>query len=126
MSVKDVPERVRRLIVDAIDSVSELEALLLFRANADRTWTPEEAGARLYVSELVATHVLAVLATRGFFACEGGRYQYRPVTNDIDEAVTALAAAYATNLIGVTHLIHAKPSVSVLQFAEAFRLRKDP
>lgn len=125
MSVKDVPDRVRRLIIEAIDSVTELEAVLLLRAHADRCWTPDEAGARLYVSALVAAHVLTVLTTRGFFAREGECYRYRPASAELEQVTAELASSYASNLIGVTHLIHAKPAASILQFAEAFRLRKD-
>jgi hypothetical protein len=125
MPVKDTPEAVRRLILEAIDSVAELEAVLLLRTHPDRSWTSEEAGQRLYVSDFVAAHVLAQLAARGFLVAEDRRYRYRPASSDLDQAVTALASAYASDLIGVTRLIHAKPAASVLQFAEAFRVRKD-
>lgn len=121
----EIPETVRRLILEAIDSVPELEAVLLLRSHADRDWNAEEAGARLYVSVTVAAHVLSILAQRGLLTMTGERYRYAPTTTELDAAVTKLAATYATNLIGVTHLIHSKPSPSVLQFADAFRLRKE-
>jgi hypothetical protein len=125
MPVADIPEPVRRLIVDLIDSIPELEAILLLRAHRDRAWTAEEAGARLYVSVTVAAHVLAVLAERGFVARAALGFRYAPATPELDQLVATLATVYAQNLIAVTHLIHSKPATSIRQFADAFRLRKD-
>jgi hypothetical protein len=126
MPRSEIPEAVRRLIVESIDSVPELETILLLRKHADRAWSIDETGARLYVSTTVATHVLAVLSHRGFLVADGDGYRYSPATPELETTVTALATAYAANLIDVTHMIHRKPSPSVLQFADAFRLRKDP
>jgi len=125
MLLEEIPEAVRRLVVEAIDSVPELEAVLLLRSHADRDWSVEEAGARLYVSVTVAAHVLDVLTQRGFLTRTGERYRYAPTTMELDAAVAMLAATYATKLIAVTRLIHSKPSPSVMQFADAFRLRKE-
>ena len=67
MAANRIPEAVRQLIADSIDSIAELEAILLLRRERDRFWSVEEAGRRLYVSEVVAGHVLSVLTERGFF-----------------------------------------------------------
>jgi hypothetical protein len=124
--IAEIPETVRRFVIANIDSVPELEAVLLLRSHADRDWSAEDAGARLYVSVMMAAHVLGVLTQRGLLSMTGERYRYAPASTELDAAVATLAATYATNLIAVTHLIHSKPSPSVLQFADAFRLRKEP
>lgn len=125
--LKEIPETVRRLISESIGSVPELEAILLLRSDRARAraWTADDAGARLYVSHTVAAHILATLASKGFFVANDERYRYAPATPALEAAVTALASAYTTNLIAVTHLIHTRPATSVLQFAEAFRMRKE-
>lgn len=125
MPLTEIPEHVRRFIVEAIDSVPELEALLLLRAHPDRRWSAEEAGARLYVSTTMASHLLNALAGRGLLARDGEQYRYAPAQPELDAVVADLAATYATRLITVTRLIHAKPAASVRQFADAFRLRKE-
>jgi hypothetical protein len=125
MPLNEVPEPVRRFIVEAIDSVPELEALLLLRAHRDRAWSPEAAGARLYVSLPVATHVLTALAGRGLLVADDEGFRYAPSRPELETVVGDLAAAYSSQLIAVTRLIHAKPAPSVLQFADAFRLRKE-
>ena len=119
-----IPPAARALIAERIDSVPELEAVLLFRTEARRTWTPEEAGQRLYVSTTVASHVLAELADRGFFAREAEAYRYAPASPELAAAVDELASAYSRHLVAVTNLIHSKPSQSVRDFANAFRLRR--
>lgn len=125
MVSSNIPENVRLLIIEKLDSVPELEAVLLLRGESSRTWTVSEAGARLYVSTTVAAHVLAVLHERGFLTKVGEAYRYAPAAPEVDRTVGDLAHTYATNLIAVTRLIHAKPAASIRQFADAFRLRKD-
>jgi len=125
MPLTEVPEHVRRFIVEAIDSVPELEALLLLRTHRDRTWSPEDAGARLYVSVPVARHVLSSLTARGLLVSDAGAFRYAPSSADLETVIADLSTSYAAHLIAVTRLIHGKPAPSVLQFADAFRLRKE-
>lgn len=120
-----VPETVRHVIAEHIDSVPELEAILLLRRARHQEWTADAAGARLYVSTTVAEHVLTALATRGFFTSTSGRFRYAPATPQLEAAVEELAVAYSEQLVTVTHLIHSKPGGGVRQFAEAFDLRKE-
>jgi hypothetical protein len=126
MTLMEIPDRVRRFIVDAIDSVPELEALLLLRTHADRAWSAHDAGARLYVSSTMAAHLLNTLTARGLLRRDGDYYRYGPARPEMDDVVNDLAATYVARLIDVTRLIHAKPAASVRQFADAFRLRKEP
>ena len=125
MTSREVSNSVRRLIVESIDTVSELEAILLLREHRDIEWTADEAARRLYVSLAVSGHILNVLSKRGFLAESGKRYRYSPATPALEAATEELAGCYSRDLIAVTQLIHAKPTPSVLQFADAFRVRKD-
>ena len=125
MSSPNVPERARRLVLEAIDSVAELEALLLLRETPGQRWSIEAASARLYVNHDVAVDALAGLERRGFLEESPEGFVYRPRSPELAEDVTALARAYSTSLVAVTHLIHSKPSSSVQDFARAFRLRKE-
>jgi hypothetical protein len=121
---RDISEPVKRLIAERIDSIPELEAILLLREHPNERWTAMETGQRLYVSTIVASHILSELAGRGFFSCDESSYRYDPATAELAALVDALADAYAHHLVEVTHMIHGKPSASVRQFADAFRLRK--
>lgn len=121
----DIPESVKQLIAERIDSVPELETILLLREYREQQWTAAEAGQRLYVSTAVASHILSELTTRGFLSCGEATYRYAPATPELEATIDQLAEAYSHRLVEVTHMIHAKPSPSVRQFADAFRLRKD-
>jgi hypothetical protein len=124
MAGDDIPDAVRRLIAERIDSIPELEAVLLLREYRMREWTAADAGVRLYVSKTVAAYILSVLEERGFLACDGQNYRYAPASSELEGTVDELVHAYTQHLVAVTQLVHAKPSASVRQFADAFRLRK--
>lgn len=125
MTGEAVPDAVRRLIAERIDSIPELEAVLLLRQHRDQSWSVEEAGQRPYVSSTMAAHILGVLTERGFLARTHQHFQYVPASPELEADVTLLASTYAKHLIAVTHIVHAKPSASVRLFAQAFRFRKD-
>jgi hypothetical protein len=122
---EDIPDDVRRLIADSIDSIPELEAILLLRECRPRTWTAAQAGERLYVSKTVAVHVLGILQQRGVFAGNGESFRYAPASPELEATIDALAITYSRHLVAVTRLVHAKPSPGVRHFAEAFRFRKE-
>jgi hypothetical protein len=125
MSSSDLPERVQELLLEAIDSVAELEALLLLRSTPDQRWTVEATSARLYIGPALAAQALTGLARRGFLNEDAEGFAFQPSSPALAGDVTALARAYATSLIQVTNLIHSKPSSSIQDFARAFRIRKD-
>ena len=125
MTGPDIPEVVRRLIAERIDSIPELEAILLLRQDRTLSWNVEDAGKALYVSPTVAAHILRILTERQFFSCSDDRYRYAPGSAQLEAAVDVLATTYSRRLIEVTKIVHAKPSTSVRLFADAFRLRKD-
>jgi hypothetical protein len=121
----DIPENVKRLIAERIESIPELEAVLLLKDHPERDWDADEAGARLYVSRLMAAHLLAALAGRGLLRRTGETYRYLPATDSLRADVDDLAQCYSRHLVAVTQLVHARPGVSVRSFADAFRFRKD-
>jgi hypothetical protein len=125
MSDGVVPDAVRKLLTERIDSIPELEAILLLRQHRNQSWSVEEAGQRLYLSPAVASHVLTVLTERGFLTRTLQRYQYAPESTELEAGVTLLAETYSKHLIAVTNIVHAKPSAGVRLFAQAFRFRKD-
>jgi hypothetical protein len=122
---KDISDSVKQLILARIDSVPELETILLLREHAEHWWTAAETGQRIYVSPTVAAHILSQLAERGFLASGEASYRYSPETDELRNTVDELARAYSHHLVEVTRMIHSKPSASVRQFADAFVLRKD-
>jgi hypothetical protein len=124
MAESPLTESVRDFIANHIDSVAELEALLLIRRYPQSSWSAAALAERLYIPEEQAGEAAERLHLLGLAVAKGGTYRYGPSTPELDEAVGRVAEAYSKYLIPVTNLIHSKPQSRVQQFAEAFRLRK--
>jgi hypothetical protein len=119
-----IPAEVRDFIVNYIDSIAQLEALLLLRASPGEQWTSALVASRLYIDAPAAEDELGRLCARGLIACNDKIYCYVGNNSDLDSLVDRLAVLYARHLIPVTNLIHDKPG-RIREFASAFRLRKD-
>ena len=129
MSDSVIPADARQFLLNAIDSIAQLEGLLWLRAHAGESWDGTTLARQLYISDAEAAVLLEHLARRGLVAVEDRmdlrHYAYRPVTDELDAMVTQIDDLYRRYLIPVAHLVHAKPQSSIEAFADAFRLRKD-
>jgi hypothetical protein len=125
MTGEALPDVVRAFVLKHLDSVAELEALLLVRANGGRAWDNSQLAARLYISDAEANLVLHALHRRSLVSREGAGYRYDPRPETLPGEVDALAEAYPRFLIPITKLIHGKPRASLRDFADAFRLREE-
>ena len=122
-----IPDDIRQFIVDKIDSVAELEGLLLMYKNPETSWNIEELSQRLYISEAQTGEVVERLHSLGFLAVrqdDPPNYRYQPSSDKLAGMVEQLDEFYAKYLVPVTNLIHNKPRTKVQQFADAFKLRK--
>ena len=122
-----IPDDVRQFIVDKIDSVAELEGLLLLCRNPEAEWNIEKLAQRLYISQQQTEDILAHLYSLGFLAVKEGEsptYRYQSNSPDLAEIVDRVAEIYSNYLIPVTNLIHSKPQTQVQKFADAVKFRK--
>ena len=124
MAGDSIPDDVRDFVVKFIDSVAEIEALLLLRRENMLAWSAGSVAERLYVSPDVAAAVLGRLHSHDLLSREGSHYRYACIAPELSDLVDRTADIYARQLIPMTHLIHTKPS-RIRQFANAFKLRKD-
>lgn len=124
-----IPDTIRRFILTSIISVPYLEAMLLLRSAPAQWWDGKKVAQRLYMPEKAAEALLDELHAAGVLAVTDGEprsYRYNPTTDDLRQIIDELADTYAKHLVEVTHLIHSKTSKKAQQFADAFKLRKDP
>jgi hypothetical protein len=121
-----LPEGVRLFIFQNIDSVPELELLLLL-ADRVRDLDVPEAAARVYVEEDKARRLIEKLRRRNLVEAFGepARYRFAPADAEDERRVRQLSQAYRTQLVAMANLIHSKASASVQEFARAFDLKKD-
>lgn len=123
MAGEAIAPEVREFILRHIDSIAQLEALLLLRANANEEWDASRTAKRLYATEVEVAEALARLCEHGLLVSREGRYRFHCATPRLAAAVERLAEAHARQLIPVTALIHSKPP-RIRLFANAFRFRK--
>ena len=127
MSPKDIPDDVRRFILTSVPSVPYIESLLLLRREPDSNWDAAQLARRIYVPEAQAAQLLEALESSGVAARASGEeaaYRYAPAA-ELSSMLDKVAAHYASNLLGVTDLIHSSLNRRAHQFADAFRWRKD-
>lgn len=124
MTGERIPDDIQDFIIRHVDSVTQLEALLLLRGNPGETWDLSKTARRLYTTEQEVAEVLARLCADGLLSVSNGFYRYDCATPEERNLVDRLADIYSRQLIAVTNMIHAKPR-RIRQFADAFRLRKD-
>jgi hypothetical protein len=120
----DIPEDLREFVTQQIDSIAQLEALLLLRDHAPEEWSSDRVAARLYVAEDETARLLADLHQKGFLNQSDNRFSFSCRTPELETMVTRVAQLYRQKLIPVTNLIHSKQK-RIQQFADAFRLRKE-
>lgn len=122
------PDDVRRFIERNIDSLEELEVLLLLYRRPDKGWTAEAVAGALYTHAQSAGNKLLSLQRRGLAEMRDEQgisvFQGRsPGPNA--PLVERLARLYAERRLTVTNIIYAKPLPNVQAFADAFDLRRE-
>ena len=122
--MKNIPDDIHRFLLANIESVEQLEVLLLLWRGADTDWTAEAVARALYSQPSSVARRLATLHHKGLLAQTDGRYRYAPKTDALGETVTRLADLYRERRVAVITVIASKPMENVRAFSDAFRLRK--
>jgi predicted transcriptional regulator len=122
-----IPDDVKEFILEILDSVAQLEGLLLLRGNPEAGWKVEELAKRLYIDREQAAKILEHLCTQGLLIVKKAgstTYHYQPESSELRQMVERLAETYSKYLVPVTNLIHSKPQTRVQQFADAFKIKR--
>lgn len=125
MDETNIPAEVRRLLAEHIDSVEQLEMLLLlFRSGTE--WTVDAVGEELRTSRASVLRRIQDLTQRRFLVRGSGPESYRFAKDNESRnaAVEALARVYAERPYTVIDLIFSKPIDNLRVYADAFRFRK--
>ena len=124
-----LPEDVLRLIADDLESMEQVEILLLLRGDEARARTANDVAAQLRLQGASAAKNLAALEVRGLVAADGASppaYRYAPRTAEQRAAVDGLVVAYNTRPVTLVKAIYDRPPATnaLRTFADAFRIRK--
>ena len=127
MSVKALPDDVARFLSQHIDSVEQLEVLLLLHRAAESSWTAEMVAAALYTQPISAGRRLASLCEHGLLEQVGDDPPaYRYVADPVErrELISTLADTYRERRVAVVTAIASNPMENVRAFSDAFRIRR--
>jgi len=125
----ELSARVCQFIDQNIESLAQLETLLLLRRHPDKSWDSAGIAKALYIAPEQAARLLADLGRRGMTSATAAsslHYSFIPSSADYDATIAEVALAYEERRVAVISLIYSKPLNKVQTFADAFRLRKEP
>lgn len=111
-----------------IESLAQLETLLLMRQDPARRWDCAELSRALYITTDMCAGLVGELVQRGFVVkvADGeDQFQYRPANPRFDQLLGELAVIYQQRRVAVITQIYSKPQKKVQTFADAFRLRRE-
>jgi hypothetical protein len=120
-----VPDVIREFIIKRIDSIVQIEALLLIRSNPQEEWSAAQIAARVYVSEAEAADALERLCAADLLRSNDGKYRLDGISPQHAALIDQLLTVYKRHLIPVTNIVHSK-SRRIDSFADAFIFRKGP
>ncbi len=132
MAVADssgIPPDILQFLDEVIHSVEQLEVLLLLQKDGERWWAAEEVAAALRASHTSIQQRLDDLTERGLAESHpDGRTHFRARFDDanVDRTLRSLAEVYRDRRVAVIDRIFCKPKASLLGFANAFRIKKEP
>jgi hypothetical protein len=113
MTSPEIPARVLQFLAERIDTVPQLEALLLLWENPQRLWSEEDLAGRIYVGRQVAATILQSLQRKQLATAEPApdvRYRYNPQWDPSGELMPEVAASYRRHLVPLATFIHSRAS----------------
>lgn len=128
MSESGFSEELDKFIAAEIQSLEQMEILLLLSGNPHRWWTAHSVYEVVKSSPASVEERLEDLTRREILRSEGEseiRYQFAPPSEQIWKAVNELREAYKERPVKVVQAIYSKPPDAIQEFARAFRVRKD-
>lgn len=127
MSSGEITPDIERFIYDNINSIEQLEILLLLASTPHQEWSAAEAAQKLYRQPDSVARCLEDLLKPGIFSVrQESPPLYRYAANPRqDTLVQGLDKAYQIRKDAVIQLIFTRPSDSLRAFSNAFRIRGD-
>lgn len=120
-----LPSDVHQFLYQNIDSVEQLEVLLLLLGTPERGWGTDEVARELYSHPASIARRLALLLGQGLLReTDPGCYQYAPRSDELHATVLRVAETYRERRVAVVTLIASKPIENVRAFSDAFRIRR--
>lgn len=110
--MKDEPisNNIQRFINTSIDSIPQLEALLLIQKNPEVIWDFESLSRALFIQPKLAIEFLRKLCSAGFLRVlpntNPRSYEYVHPNLEVRQMLSELAEVYSKHLILITNMVH--------------------
>lgn len=126
MLLRDVviSAQVHSFIFRYIDSVEQLEVLLLLSSDSSKVWSAEALSKHLRSSRTSVDQRLKLLCNESLVVCVDDTYQFVPTDPALAEIVEQVASVYKTHRHRLFELIFS-PSKKARDFSDAFRVTSD-
>jgi hypothetical protein len=121
-------ERARWFIRRYLRTIEQLEVLLLVARTPDRYWSAAEAASALQLPSDRVAGALEQLAAANLLdvrLLDDVRYKYSPTAEDRALGVADLEEEYARDRVGMISELIKRRSGALVEFADAFRLRRE-
>lgn len=126
-----LPDEIKAFVLEHVDSVEQLEVLLLLRERRDRSWTASDVSREIRsATESAANRLKSLLAKKLLVQdpdsalADELAYRFQPPSEKIDFLVGRLAETYRTRRFTVMNVIFSKPAEAIRTFADAFKIKK--
>lgn len=123
----DLPPALRAFLHSCIESITEVELLLLMRGS-ERPRTARDVASELGVPISVARRTVETLTARGLLEVQVGQetaYRFRPKSQELTRYCDLLAQYYITSRQSVLGFVATESRLAIKRFSDAFKLR-DP
>jgi hypothetical protein len=123
---EDISEKLKQFIFAHIDSVEQLEVLLIFHRDSGKCWDVQALSNELRANPTSIGKRIASLKTLGLITpqTDPSKYCYHPKTPELAALTDSLAQAYKVRRHRVLELIFSSMK-RAKDFADAFKVRKD-
>jgi hypothetical protein len=127
MAESRLPDAVRALARNHLQTMVHLDALLVLVASPDAALPATEVAARVGAEPGAAAAALRDLAAASLVAADesagAARYRFAPGDPALRDAAATLADMYRRFPVQVIRAVYERPPSAVQQLADAFRLR---
>ncbi|MFN8390375.1 MAG: hypothetical protein U0136_08810 [Bdellovibrionota bacterium] len=123
MNESGLPKELHELVLRFVDSLEELEILLLLRGADNQAWSVRAVNERIRSTEVSVEQRLEKLSASGFVSKSGNAYRFAPQSKDLERAAELLAEGYRERRLKIIEAIFSKPLHGIRSFSDAFIIR---
>lgn len=126
MKKDDLPIHVRYFLQTSIDSIEQLQVLLLLHASPERAWTAQEIATELRsVDTSINTRLKELYKRKILLPLNENQHQFLPTSPDMQELISVVVSENQLRPYQIIDAIYSSQDKSIQDFANAFKMRGD-